>query len=68
MKWIKHNDVLYNLEKFVQIQGGDECEILLSTEVHNMDWEDETKHCVLKYYCKEKRDQAFINLWQFLVE
>lgn len=58
--WIMHDDTLYNLNNYNQIIRGDEDEILISTETHNMDWYDnEEKHLSLKFESKEKREEMF---------
>jgi hypothetical protein len=56
--WIEHKDIFYNLDHYTQICRGDDDEILLSIEIHNMEWEDEEKHASLKFESKEDRDLA----------
>lgn len=56
MTWLYHDSVLFNLEKYSQICRGDEDEILLSTESHTNDWNDESKYASLKFENKAQRD------------
>lgn len=58
-RWFNHKEYFYNLDKFKQICLGDDDEILLSNEGHNMDWEDEEKTCSLTYESKTARDEAY---------
>lgn len=57
--WIEHDDTIYNLNHYTQICRGDDDEILLSNEIHNMEWEDEEKVVSLKFQSKEDRELAF---------
>ena len=60
--WIEHNNHFYNLDHYTIICRGDDDEILLSTEVTNMEWDDEEKHASLKFASKEDRELAMIVL------
>lgn len=59
--WIEHQDVFYNLDKFNQIQRGEDDEILLANISHNGDWDEDEERslCILNYTDKAERELAW---------
>lgn len=66
-KWFEHEWMFYNLDKFSQICLGNDDEILISSDTHNMEWDDEEKYCVLKYKSKEERDLDYEKIRKLLI-
>lgn len=64
--WVYHNGVFINLDHVKQIERGDEDEILLSFETHNLDWDDAEKYIVLVFDGFGQRENAYRKIFKML--
>lgn len=67
VKWVKHNDTLFNLDHYNIVVRGDDDEIILSTETSNeIDWDDESKCASLRFKDRDQREKAFETICSYL--